>query len=237
MSTLYLIRHGQASAFKPVYDQLSEHGERQGAALGAWLVARGVEPARVYVGPRARHAQTCAQVAAVYQGSGLPWPEPVALEGLDEYPLHQLLLEVVPRMAQEDPEVARLGRAAQTGGRAGSKAFMTLLSDVGRRWLRGELDDAGYESWAGFVERLEGALEAMTADAGSGESVLAFTSAGTVAGMAGALMEASPEKALELSWTMINASVSRVLYSGARRSLVSLNEAPFLEERGWVTYR
>ncbi|MEO1269194.1 MAG: histidine phosphatase family protein, partial [Myxococcota bacterium] len=76
--------------------------------------------------------------------------------------------------------------------------------------LQGDFDTSGVESWSEFLERLEEALTTMTlVEDGSGESVLAFTSAGTIAGMAGVLLGAGDVQTLELSWTMINASVSR----------------------------
>jgi len=51
------------------YDRLSELGERQARATGAFLAARGMRFDRVLVGPRRRHRQSAEAVLAA-------WPEP-----------------------------------------------------------------------------------------------------------------------------------------------------------------
>ena len=55
MSTLYLIRHGQASFGAEDYDVLSALGAEQARALGAYFAARRWPVDALYVGPRARH--------------------------------------------------------------------------------------------------------------------------------------------------------------------------------------
>jgi broad specificity phosphatase PhoE len=80
MSTLVLVRHGQASLGTARYDQLSPLGLQQAVATGRTLAERWPAPTRVWVGPRARHQATWAGVATA-------WRSPVIAqhaEALDE---------------------------------------------------------------------------------------------------------------------------------------------------------
>jgi broad specificity phosphatase PhoE len=58
MTGLLLVRHAQASLGAADYDQLSSHGRRQSAVLGAALARRGVVIGRVLHGTLKRHEQT-----------------------------------------------------------------------------------------------------------------------------------------------------------------------------------
>jgi broad specificity phosphatase PhoE len=55
VTTIYLVRHGQASFGAANYDQLSPLGERQGALLGRWWRQTGVAAPSVVVGAMQRH--------------------------------------------------------------------------------------------------------------------------------------------------------------------------------------
>ncbi|MEO0471225.1 MAG: phosphoglycerate mutase family protein, partial [Bacteroidota bacterium] len=57
-STLYLIRHGQASFMKANYDELSALGWQQARKLGAWAKDQGVQYDRCLHGTLARQRDT-----------------------------------------------------------------------------------------------------------------------------------------------------------------------------------
>ena len=67
MSSILLVRHGQASFGAADYDNLSDAGHEQSRVLGAALAARGVSPDLVVAGEMTRHAQTAA---GVLEGAG-----------------------------------------------------------------------------------------------------------------------------------------------------------------------
>ena len=60
MSSILLVRHGQASFGAADYDNLSDTGHEQSRVLGAALAARGVAPDVVVAGEMRRHRQTAA---------------------------------------------------------------------------------------------------------------------------------------------------------------------------------
>ncbi len=60
MSTLTVVRHGQARPFEKVSDCLSETGEKQARALGEFWKRAGVEFDEVWCGSLTRHRETAA---------------------------------------------------------------------------------------------------------------------------------------------------------------------------------
>src|SRR4028118_1328530 len=97
MSTLILVRHGQASFGANDYDQLSALGMEQALALCRGLARRGLRFDRVYVGPLRRHEQTHGAVAEAYQALGLAWPEPSRVPELDEHHGMLVMERVLPQ--------------------------------------------------------------------------------------------------------------------------------------------
>ena len=87
MSALTLVRHGQASFFAADYDVLSDLGKTQGRLLGEYWAGRCVQFEAVFTGPRLRQRHTAEQVRSAYRAAGLALPEPVILDGFDEYDL------------------------------------------------------------------------------------------------------------------------------------------------------
>jgi broad specificity phosphatase PhoE len=65
VSTLLLVRHGQATFGADRYDALSPLGERQAAAAGKHLAGVWSAPTRVLCGPRVRHRATWAAINVV----------------------------------------------------------------------------------------------------------------------------------------------------------------------------
>src|SRR5258708_28715277 len=93
MGTLFLVRHGQASAFEDNYDRLSSLGERQARLLGELWARRGVKLDRVFTGPRVRQQRT-AEIAI--EAGGLP--SPMVLPELDEMGVEPLFKEHMPHL-------------------------------------------------------------------------------------------------------------------------------------------
>ena len=91
MGTLFLVRHGQASAFDDNYDRLSTLGERQARLLGEDWKRRGLALDRVFTGPRVRQQRT-AEIAG--DAGGLP--PPVVVPELDEMQVEPLFREHMP---------------------------------------------------------------------------------------------------------------------------------------------
>src|SRR5688572_31392492 len=105
MSTLYLVRHGQASFGTDNYDRLSSTGREQAQELGryfAGLAAQGDRIDRIYSGSLQRQTET-ADIIATALGDSTP---PISIEpAFDEYDsdviLHAFAKSLTPEQQAE----------------------------------------------------------------------------------------------------------------------------------------
>ncbi|WP_323751232.1 histidine phosphatase family protein [Marinobacter sp.] len=229
MATIYLVRHGQASFGKENYDQLSTRGWEQGKVLGRWLADK-VEPGAIFGGDLQRHRET---VEALTTGYGAALPDMQVLEGLNEFD-H---VEVVERLHPEWADKQAMARDLASFPKP-ALAFQTAFEKAVKRWVSGEYDGEYAETWHGFKQRVNQALDQLV-EMADGTDVIVSTSGGPIAVIAQYLLELSDQKALEMNNVIANTSVSRILYSGSRRSLAVFNNYSHLEAENpaLVTYR
>ncbi|MCG8523414.1 MAG: histidine phosphatase family protein [Pseudomonadales bacterium] len=229
MATIYLVRHGQASFGKENYDQLSPRGWEQGRILGRWLAGK-VEPGAVFGGNLQRHRET---VEAITTGYGVSLPDMQVLEGLNEFD-H---LEVVERLRPEWADKQVMARDLASFPKP-ARAFQQAFEKAVTRWVSGEFDQEYSETWNGFRQRVGHALDQLI-ELADGADAIVSTSGGPIAVIAQRLLELSDRKALEMNNVIANTSVSRILYSGPRRSLAVFNNYSHLEaeDPALVTFR
>ena len=234
MSTLYLVRHAQASFLSDDYDRLSELGVEQARQLGRWLAARSEGLDAVFVGPRRRHAHT-AEVLLDELPAGVPVER---LDELDEYPAEEVLRARFETLTSARAELAAV--AADIGHedrRRRGRAFDLLLQAALHDWVRRERADADHERWQAFRARVESALGRLTRDEGSGRRVLAVSSAGTIGALVAGVLGAPGETALELGFMLNNAALSEIAHSRGKRSLARFNVLGHLADPSHWTRR
>lgn len=213
MTTLILVRHGQASALAEDYDQLSSTGAAQARKLGAHLGALlGEGPTRVLVGPRRRHAQTLAGMLETAPGR---WPEPVLEPALDEHHGVQLVKLLTPTYAERDHPFGEAIRAVFAGGPDAHRAVGRMYQVALTAWARGELMHPDVESWTDFRARTGGFVRSIAARADR-DTVLAVTSGGAISAMVAEAIGAPDAHVLELMWSLKNASVTRLRFGTPR---------------------
>ena len=229
MATIYLVRHGQASFGKENYDQLSPRGWEQGRVLGRWLAGK-VEPVAVFGGDLERHRET---VEAIATGYGTALPDMQVAPGFNEFDHTAVVARYRPEWSDR-AIMARDLKAFPKPARAFQEAFVQAV----QRWASGEFDHEYEESWPEFKARVLAAFQEMI-DYADGGDVLVATSGGPISVIAPYLLELTDSKALALNEVIANTSVSRVLYSGARRSLAVFNNYSHLEaeDPALVTFR
>ena len=229
MATIYLVRHGQASFGKENYDQLSPRGWEQGKILGRWLADK-VEPGAVFGGNLQRHRETVEAIATGY-GTALPGMQ--VLEGLNEFDHLQVVERLRPEWADKQVMARDLASFPKP-----ARAFQQAFEKAVTRWVSGEFDQEYSETWNGFRQRVGHALDQLI-ELADGADVIVSTSGGPIAVIAQRLLELSDRKALEMNNVIANTSVSRILYSGPRRSLAVFNNYSHLEAENpsLVTYR
>jgi broad specificity phosphatase PhoE len=236
MSTLYLIRHGQASFGADDYDRLSGLGRRQARAAGDFLVRAGIRFDACWSGRLRRQRQTAVDVGRCFQQAGADLPAVVASASLDEYDYETVLRTLAPVIIAEDPDF----RQAVDVMLADRGAFQAVFGRVMRRWASGKDTIDALPPWSAFDERVTAAIATIMRENTGGRRVAVFTSGGPIAVMVGHVLDLNPEKTIALSWQLVNASLTRIRFGGGRISLATFNEYGFLETGegdGRVTYR
>lgn len=229
MATIYLIRHGQASFGKDNYDQLSQTGWKQGRVLGRWLAGK-VAPQAVLGGSLERHRETAEAIAS---GFGSEMPDMQILPGLNEFD-HSAVIEAFRPAWADRAVMARDLSAFPKPAKAFQEAFVQAV----QRWASGDHNQDYIETWPDFRQRVLAALDQLIEFA-DGSDVLVTTSGGPISVIVQDLLGLTDEKALRLNEVIANTSVTRVLYSGARRSLSVFNNYSHLEaeDPALVTFR
>lgn len=220
MPRLLLVRHAQASFYGADYDVLSELGVRQAQLLGDHWARAGLDVARVFVGPRRRHAHTCAEVKAAFEARGLKFPEPERLAELDEH--HGMgVVQSQLGLAGTTPESMAVMNPAPADD-AGRLATLRRYVEILRSWALGHIEDPRFESWAAFRARVHAAMDAV-APADATGTTLVFTSGGVVSASAGAILGLDDGRIIDLHTVVRNTAVSEIALLGARRRLVDFN--------------
>lgn len=206
MSSLYLLRHGQAAFGGDDYDQLSPLGQHQARATGAFLDGRGMVFDTILVGPRKRH-QATAQAILAAMPRLVSTVRPCPVVSLDEFAEGGALLDS-----------ARQRLSVQGSWPSDSAAQKRLYGEEIRRWANGARDIPGCVPADEFCETVTTWLGEVVQAGGSGQRLLAVTSAGTIAALV-----RPREQLYDLVQAIDNASLSELVFSHGRISLRSFN--------------
>ena len=222
MSSILLVRHGQASFGAADYDVLSPTGHEQSRVLGAALAARGVTPDVVVVGEMRRHAETAA---GVLEGAG--WTAaPVVDAGWNEFDHEQVL-------GVHDSPTSREGESERA-------AFQRWFEEATRRWTSGGHDEAYDESFAAFTGRVDASMARLASSLPSRGTAVVLTSGGAIAWTVASLLAddtaARTELWLRLNPVSINTGTSTIVRGGRGTTLVAFNAHDHLSP-DLLTYR
>ena len=213
MSTLTVVRHGQARPLDPNPDQLSELGEEQSRALGQYWKRLGITFDEVWSGTLERQKQT-AELA----GMGTPFVS----DGWNEYDANGILHNFAPPYELEDvPDRNR--------------KFQKVFEPAMLSWLAAE-DHPTVETWGVFRDRVLRALRRIQ-DGPSNRNVVLFTSGGPIGVLVQTAIRAPERSFLEVNWRIKNCSISDFSFSHDRLSLDSFNGLPHLERAELRTFR
>ncbi|MDO9263783.1 MAG: histidine phosphatase family protein [Desulfosalsimonadaceae bacterium] len=236
MSIIYLIRHAQASFGQADYDRLSDIGHLQAAALADHLEQRGITFHAIYSGSQRRHGQTLAAFQAHLSGAGRPCPPVTATEAFNEYDSEAILRTLIPLMIEQNP-----GFETEVNGMITDKrSFQKVYEQVMLKWILNDRLINGLETWKTYSERVISGLQAVMDHQGAGKNVAAFTSGGAISVCVQKALQLSDRHALNLTWQIMNASITRLKYSGSRLMLFGFNDAAYLElkkDDRLITYR
>lgn len=239
MSTLFVVRHGQASFFEANYDRLSELGREQSRRLARYWIDQGLRFDVVIAGPRERQIDTAQIIGQVYQDERLPWPQVEVSPAFDEYQAEAVLKQALPTLMEQDEQIKSLYSAVEQAADQAQtlRAFQKVYELVISRWSRGELALADIEPWADFCARVQAGIDAVMARQQRGLRVAIFTSGGPVGVTLGRALQLSSQKTLEMAWMVYNAAYAEYAYDQQRFTLSRFNATPHLVHRDHLTYR
>lgn len=222
MTTIYLIRHGQASFGAESYDKLSPNGELQAILLGQYLNQILKEAPYVVAGSMQRHQQTATLALA----QCFPEVEFETDQAWNEFNHQQVFAQYEPRFNQ--PHLLKQDVENEINPRAYlAKIFEGAIG----RWTGGEYHHEYDESWPHFKNRVESALQNLCDELAKTKPryAVVFTSGGVISVVAGKLLELNPNRTFALNWAITNASMTTLRLVGNEPQLLSLNEHHFIK--------
>lgn len=220
MSTLFLVRHGQASYGSDNYDQLSPLGVVQANHLRDHFTENAIELHGICSGRLQRQRST----AEILAGSSLR--NIVVTPAFDEYDAHRLMQQHAQLTGE--PLLSLQG----TSERLEPRQFRQHLERVSRAWVQEQVSAPDLESWQAFRLRVGRGIDEITDAAPRSQNIAVATSAGVIGAAIGHVLGLNDLAALQLSYVVLNSAVTRIEFDGSRRTLVSFNSTAHLERAG-----
>lgn len=229
MSSIYLLRHGQASFGADDYDQLSPLGVEQARLLGAALSKCGLKTPVLVSGSMQRDRHTLMECTA-----DLGTAVPIAIdEGWNEYDYRNIIQAAYPEY--EDAAELHAAMAARPDQKV---AFQRIFASAIERWACGKYDGEYTETWAQFHGRVVQALSTLVQQLPSDCDALVSTSGGPIAAVVQQLLQMPAAQGIALNWTLVNAGFTRLFTARGEPRLRGLNIHAHLQGQArLVTYR
>jgi broad specificity phosphatase PhoE len=240
MSTLTLVRHGQASYMEADYDKLSPTGELQSRMLGHYWARHRIIPDRLFHGPSKRHRQTCTIIVETMKTQGLELPEPQCIQEFDEFDAFTVMRIMTPVLVQHNTVICGLNDAFEEGRHTpdAGRLLQKLFEAVIREWSTGSWPGAAAaETWEQFRQRVSRAVDHVRNTAARSTHTAVITSGGPIAAAVAYSLDLPPRHAVEFIWMSRNTSYSQFVFTPERFTMHSFNSIPHLEDLQLLTYR
>jgi broad specificity phosphatase PhoE len=234
VSTLTLVRHGQAHPFQGSDAALTSTGEAQAAKLAKFWLANGVRFDEVYCGTLPRQVRTAEVVAQCYRDSGEPWPAAASTSAWNEYDAPGVLQHLVPAHAGLTALAAEFEKARGTADE--NRTFQRMFEKAMTCWLEGSVEANGFEPWPAFQNRVSSAMQRLMAGP-AGRRVAIFTSGGPIGLTLQSALRAPAKSFLDVNWRVRNTSMTQFLFDRSRLTLDCFNSFPHLDDVALWTYR
>ena len=236
MSEIILVRHGQASFGADSYDKLSDKGVEQVKVLARHWQEVGEQFDHVYSGTLLRQKETANELLALVKGAPSASTENPSFNEYNGDPLMRVYLR--DHAAQEGFDVP-IGWPIKD-----ERLFQRIFEAACAKWIRGELtpssEEANFEYWVDFQDRVHTAVDEIMARHNEGARVLVSTSGGVIAMVLQRVLQFPDDAVITTNWMVRNSSVSRIKYGRGKVSLTQFNSLPHLERAGlkqMITYR
>lgn len=238
MSSLYLIRHGQAGT-RDAYDSLSDLGRHQSQLLGHYFRSQGIQFTASFCGEMCRQQQTAREAKSGY-GEG--FPDIVVDPGWSEFDLDRMYREIAPAMCaananfKQEYEAMRQQLRASRGEHDANvhRRWLPCDTAVVNAWIRNACPYTG-ESWRQFRDRVAACHSRMSSS--RHDNVAVFTSATPIAIWAGLALDIADERVMKIAGVLHNASLTVIQVRDDKLRLFMLNATPHLVSKDLRTFR
>ncbi|MFN7992080.1 MAG: histidine phosphatase family protein [Bryobacteraceae bacterium] len=238
MSSLYLIRHGQAGK-RHHYDELSDLGHRQAYLLGQHLAAQKVQFQTMIAGGLNRQYQTATEVWRAYRDAGVAVPDIISEPGWNEFDMTAVFSEFAPLLCEADPQFRQqyeeLMRQLEDQDSPIHHAWTDCDTQAMRAWMEGRFP-CRTETWAAFHQRILARRSGLNGF-GSGETVAIFTSACPIAIWVAVALGVDNTRMMRLAGVMYNSAVTTMRLRGDDLLLFGFNGVAHLSEPDFRTFR
>ncbi|NOT60154.1 MAG: histidine phosphatase family protein [Acidobacteria bacterium] len=239
MSTIHLIRHGQAGA-RDAYDQLSALGQQQAVLLGAYFAQQGLCFDQVVTGALQRQQHTAQLVLQQMKHDRTPQLD----VRWNEFSLSEVYQGTLPLLLRADEKFAADYAMMQATLRVEPHAVRGAVGRCDRAvieaWMNARFSEYNGESWTTFRARVQGALPPLiekTIEQTSEQTIAVFTSATPIALAVSSVLNLSNDKTLGLMAMVQNSSVTTLRVREGEAWLFSFNATPHLPDAGLRTFR
>jgi broad specificity phosphatase PhoE len=223
LSSIYLIRHGQAGS-RDDYDRLSETGWVQARRLGEYLRSQGLRFHAAFCGSLRRQCETAQAVLGQLDAPpdlrvDTNWNE-FSLEGLWQY--------MAPRM-MADAGFARLYERDHASNPLVDRVITECDITLIRAWMRGLHPMDQIESWQAFHQRVLASRQSLLEHA-NGNRIAIFTSATPIGIWCGNALELAEPKVFRIAAVLHNTSITSFRLRPEDLTLFTLNQTPHLDD-------
>lgn len=223
MTSVLLIRHGQASFGTDDYDRLSERGLRQAEITGRHLAAEGRRVARIVAGGLRRQRDTAHALADAFGFAGRVQEDP----RLDEFRSKPMFDAFLQAARARVPELGAPFEEIRSDGRL----YGLALREVTALWTEGEAAYDG-ETWGDFDGRTRAALDEARDGVPAGEVVVVCTSGGVIGASVSRVLGTGGSGAMALSRQTLNAGISELRFGRTEAGLRGFNSVAHLRLAG-----
>ena len=236
MSTLFFIRHGQASFGASDYDKLSDMGKHQAIKLAEYLHNAKISFKEIYAGTLLRHKETINEYISVSKLLNIPISEIQFDERLNEHDSAGILRVLIPVLLSEKPHFKEYTDRLLSD----RKSFQIIFTEVMRMWCSDKYDMKDVMTWKKFTSDIYGFIDERIDSYNSGENIAIFTSGGPIYVMIMKILSLNLNTAMLMRDQIVNTSITKFNYSKDGIMLASFNEHPHLElacEENIITHR
>jgi broad specificity phosphatase PhoE len=238
LSSLYLIRHGQAGT-RGNYDALSDLGRRQAYLAGQYLAAQNVPFNALIAGCKNRQRQTAEELWRAYREAGVAVPDIESDPNWNEFDMTGVFSEFAPLLSEADPQFKQdyqeLLRKLEDANSPIHHAWTDCDTQAMRAWMEDRYP-CRTESWVAFRQRVLGARESLGAHE-PGDAVAIFTSAAPIAIWVAAALGVPDGQIMRIAGVIYNSAVTTLRLRDDDLMLFSFNGVPHLNEPSLRTFR